>query len=176
MNKYTILIYALIVGAAVISSVYKKMKKASNQGNNQQKKPVSTYQQPKPNYQKPQSNQPKTLEDILKSLMDETKPPVVKAPEVHKQLVLSDKEPSKFTTLDESLAFEKIEKDYYAQDTELGFDNDKKDYDELTDHHVHGAGFDDMNNMIEAEEKGEWDNVDWRKAVISAEILRRPEW
>lgn len=176
MNKYTIIIYALIVGAAVISSVYKKMKKASNGGNNQQKKPVSNYQQPKQTYQQPKTTQPKTLDDIIKSLMQETQPPVVKTPEVHKKLVSTDEGPVKSTTPEDFTTLEKMEKTYYAQDTELSFDSEIEDYDELTDHHVHGVGFDNIKEEVMEEEKDEWADIDWRKAVISAEILRRPEY
>lgn len=176
MNKYYIYFYALIIAAAVISSVYKKFKKASSGGNNQQKKPVSSQQQPRQTYQQPKTTQPKTLEDILKSLMDETKPPVVKNPEVQKHLVSSDKEPVKSITSEDFTTLEKMEKTYYAQDTELGYNSEMEDYDELTDHHVHGVGFDNIKEELEVEETDEWADIDWRKAVISAEILKRPEY
>ncbi len=108
--------------------------------------------------------------------MNETKPPVVKTPEVNKQMVSPDNELVKSTTLEDQKTFEKMEASYYAQNTELAFQSELEDYDEIADHHVHGAGFDEIAEGVVEEEKGEWDDIDWRKAVISAEILRRPEY
>lgn len=174
MNKYTIIIYALIVGAAVLSSVIKKIRKTNNTNQN---KPTTNYNKPaNTTYQKPPTTQPKSLEDILQSLLNEQKPQQTYAPQVEDRMVTTDKTEYKSTTLEDETALQEVEKEYYAQDTELGFDNEIEDYDEMTDHHVHGAGFDKIEEVVEVEEDGEWADIDWRKAVISAEILKRPEY
>ncbi len=174
MNKYTIIIYALIVGAAVLSSVIKKIRKANNTNQN---KPNTNYNKPtNTTYQKPPNTQPKSLEDILQSLLNEQKPKQTYAPQVEDRMVTTDKTEFKSTTLEDEATLEEAEKEYYAQDTELSFDNEIEDYDEIADHHVHGAGFDQIEEVVEVEEEGEWADIDWRKAVISAEILKRPEY
>jgi hypothetical protein len=175
MNKSMILIWALIIGVAVISSVIKKLKKAANTGSSAQKKTVTNYNQPTTNtYQKPKHIQPKSLEDILDQLLNPHQTPVKKAVE---QKIEADKQPIKFTSLESSESLETIdEKKYYELDTELDYNKEMEDYDKPVDHHVHGAGFDPIKEETVVEEEGEWAHIDWRKAVISAEILRRPEY
>jgi hypothetical protein len=172
MNKYTIYIYAFIVGAAVLSSVVRRIRKA-NQGTTNQK-PVGklTTQQPP----KTGQTQPKSLEEILNTLLNENKPQVPQVPKVHEPQISSDKSLFKSPPLETDPALEEQERQYYAQDTELSFDNEIEDYDEIADHHVHGFGFDVVKEEEETENEEEWSDIDWRKAIVTAEILRRPQY
>ena len=173
MNKYTVYIYAIIVVIAVISSLYKKLKKSNTNVNNQ-KKPIP--KQTTTQYNKPQSTQPKSLEDILQTLLNEQKPQKINPPKVQEQKIFADKQPEKYTVTEDNKTLEKIEKEYYNYDTELDYKEETVDYDKPVDHHVHGFGFDDIKNEIEIEEENEWADIDWRKAIITAEILKRPEY
>jgi hypothetical protein len=171
MNKYTIYVYAFIVAAAVLSSVVKRIRKA-NQG--QANKPagnLTTPQPPKKDY-----TQSKSLEDILKTLLNEEKPLAPVIPKAQEPKISSDKSLFKSPPLETDVALEEQEKEYYAQDTELSFDNEIEDYDEIADHHVHGFGFDAVKAEEEVEEQDEWSDIDWRKAIVTAEILRRPQY
>jgi hypothetical protein len=167
MNKYTIIIYALIVGAAVLSSVLKKVRKAKGQsqgtGTGQQNKAPNT--------------QPKSLEDILQSLLNEQKGNNQPIPTPKTTEALDDNSEFKFNTSKEEASLEEIEEEkYYSFDTELKYDEEAEDYDQLADHHVHGKGFDAPVVVVEEEVTGEWADIDWKKAIVSAEILRRPEY
>jgi len=179
MDKTTILIYSLIVGVAVLSSVIKRIRKANNPPQNN-KKPLSTQQ--KTTYNKPQNTQPKSLEDILQTLLNEKKPENKPVQQTQKPLVVADNQPTKFTTLENTSTLENIDEDhyagedkYYGQDTELSFEKEANEFEIVKDHRVHGKGFDDV---VEegGEDASEWANIDWRKAVITAEILRRPQY
>ena len=173
MNRTTILIYALIVGVAVLSSVIKRIRKANNPPQHN-KKPVNT--QPKTTYNKPQHTKPKSLEDILQTLLNEQKPVTKPVKDTYKPPVVDDKPTVKSTTLEDGGSLETLEEEkYYGYDTELDYNDEDEDYDEMPDHHVHGAGFDAIEEKV-MEEESEWANMDWRKAVITAEILRRPEY
>lgn len=167
MNKYTIIIYALIVGAAVLSSVLKKVRRANSQGQGtgagQQKKAPNT--------------QPKSLEDFLQSLLNEQKGNNRPIPSPKTAESLDDNSEFKFNTPAEEASLEEIEEEkYYGYDSELSYDEETKDYDQLADHHVHGKGFDAPVVVVEEEVPGEWADIDWKKAIVSAEILRRPEY
>jgi hypothetical protein len=171
MSKYTIIIYAIIVGAAVLSSVLKKRKKAIGNVQVNREKPVTS------EFEKSKEAQPKTLEDILKGLLNEQKMVPANNPKPDQTLVHSDKQDYKSATFSDEGSLELMEEEkYYGYDTELSFDDETKDYDEVADHHVHGAGFDVVNQDLEDEEVGEWAEIDWKKAIVSAEILRRPDY
>ncbi len=162
----------MIVGVAVLSTVIKRIRKA-NQGNTQYKKPLNT--PPNTTYKSPQT-QPKSLEDILQSLLGEQKSVIKPVPETYKEPVNNDKSLVKSTPLEDGGSLETIEEEkYYSLDTELEYDEEEEDYDRVTDHHVHEAGFDNVEEVVVEEENG-WADIDWRKAVITAEILRRPEY
>ncbi len=177
MNKTTLIIWALILGAAIISSVLKKKKKPTNTGSSGQKKPLTNYNKPTTTtYNKPQTTQPKSLEDILQSLLGEQKPQKFYPPKVEEQKVFTDKEPEKYTSYEDTSTLEKAEKEYYSYDTELNYTEEVVDYDETSDHHVHGVGFDDIKEEVVEEQVSEWADIDWRKAIITAEILKRPEY
>jgi hypothetical protein len=173
LDNNLIVIYAIIIGVAVISTVIKRIRKANNQQQNYNK-PTSSQQ--KTNYNKPQSTQPKSLEDILKTLLNEQKPVTKPVQQTHKTPVTSDKPLVKSTQEETFTTLETIEEEkYYGYDTELKYDKEEEDYDKTIDHHVHGLGFDITEEKME-EEANEWGDVDWRKAVITAEILRRPQY
>ena len=92
-------------------------------------------------------------------------------------LSLDDNSEFKFNTPAEEASLEEIEEEkYYGYDSELSYDEETKDYDQLADHHVHGKGFDAPVVVVEEEVPGEWADIDWKKAIVSAEILRRPEY
>jgi hypothetical protein len=175
------LIWILIVAVAIISSVIKRINKASQSGSSNYKKPNQP--QHKTTYNKPQHTQPKSLEDILQNLLGEQKPVKKPVEQTHQPPVIADKQPTKFTTLEETTTLENIDQDhyvgedkYYDLDTELSYEEeDKKDFDYVKDHRLRGTGFNNTTQEIE-EEENEWSNIDWRKAVITAEILRRPEY
>jgi hypothetical protein len=179
--KTTMLIWILIVAVAIISSVIKRINKASQSGSSNYKKPNQP--QHKTTYNKPQHTQPKSLEDILQNLLGEQKPAKKQVEQTLQPPIIADKQPTKFTTLEETTTLENIDQDhykgedkYYGLDTELGYEEeDKKDFDYVKDHRVHRSGFDGGIKEI-TEEESEWSNIDWRKAVITAEILRRPEY
>jgi hypothetical protein len=173
LDNNLIIIYAIIIGVAVLSSVIKRIKKANNPQQNY-KKPVST--QTKTTYNKPKTTQPKSLEDILQTLLNEQKPVTKPVQQTHKEPVTSDKPPVKSTPGELFGSLETIEEEkYYGYDTELKYDKEVEDYDKMVDHHVHGPGFDITEEKVE-EEVNEWANIDWRKAVITAEILKRPQY
>lgn len=173
MGKYTYIFYFIIVAVAVISSVIKRLKKA----NNQQNQPQSPVQKSNTStYQPPVSKQPKSLEDILQTLLNEQKTIQKTNPTGYTDTVKSDKDPVKSTTLEDIESLESIEEEkYYGFDSELAYNKEEEDYDNSTDHRLHGKGF-DIEEVVEVEEEEVWANIDWRKAVISAEILRRPEY
>jgi hypothetical protein len=173
LDKTTIIIVALIIGFSVLSSVIKRIKKANTPQQNY-KKPVQNQQQT--TYNKPPQTQPKSLEDILKTLLNEQKPVTKPTQDTYKTPVNNDKPLVKSTPLEDGGTLETIEEEkYYGYDTELTYDKEEEDYDKMTDHRVHGAGFDLVEEKLE-EEEDEWANIDWRKAVITAEILRRPQY
>lgn len=177
MNNTTVVVYAVIVGVAVLSSILKKRKKANT--NTAPKKNVSFNQSTQIQYKKPASTQPKSLEDILQSLLGEQKIQKPVAPKMEEKLVFTDKEPNKYTTLEETEALDTLEKEevqYYGLDTELNYTEELVDYDKTTDHRLHGAGFDQIAENEEVEEESEWAVIDWRKAIITAEILKRPQY
>jgi len=161
------------VAVAVISSVVKRMKKANNQqsqNNKQVNKPMGDP------YRKPSTTQPKSLEDILQTLLNEQKPTQKTPPPVYQETFKADKELVNSTTLETTESLESIEEEkYYGFDSELAYDNEEVDFDKIVDHRNHGKGF-DLESIAEIEEESEWTNVDWKKAVITAEILRRPEY
>ncbi len=174
MDKYTYIIYFLIVAVAVIASIVKRIRKANSNSVNQQKQFQKPVQQT--TYQKPHSTQPKSLEDILQSLLNEQKGTQKTVPPPIQEPVKSDKGLVKSTTLETTETLENIEEEkYYGYDTELAYDEETEDYDLVQDHRNHSKGFD--NEQIETEQEvGEWADIDWRKAVITAEILKRPEY
>ncbi len=181
MNKTTLIIYGIIVGVAILSSILKKKKKTGNTYQNQQKKTfTNTNQQTTTQqYKKPATTQPKSLEDILQSLLGEQKTQPTFQPKQEEKMVFTDKDPKKYTTLEEVESYEELEKEetqYYSYDTELDYKEEIVDYDKTTDHRVHGAGFDDIMEEVQVEEVSEWQDIDWRKAIITAEILKRPEY
>lgn len=175
MNKTTIVIYAVIVGFAILSSVLKKRKKAAGTGNQPRNQTSGTKPQPKA-YQQPNKTQPKSLEDILQSLLNEQKP-VKPEPKKEEQPTLEQESyENKYQPLETEFSDTFNEGEYYSYDTELEYDEEMEDYDNLEDHHLHGKGFDEPFDQEVVEEKGEWEDIDWRKAVITAEILKRPEY
>lgn len=177
MNNTTVIVYAVIVGVAILSSILKKRKKAGT--NMPPKKNVGFNQTSQTQYKKPAPTQPKTLEDILQNLLGEQKIQKPITPKIEEKLVFTDKEPNKYTTLEDVEALDKLEKEevqYYEMDTELNYTEEMVDYDKTTDHRLHGAGFDQISEVQEVEVESEWANIDWRKAIITAEILKRPEY
>ena len=177
MNKYTIIIYVIIVGVAILSSIIKKAKKTGTTNNNIPKKTSVNYNQPTTStYKKPATTQPKSLEDILQSLLNEQKPQKTVAPKVEEKMVLTDKQPQKFTTLDESQSLEKEEVQFFSSDEEYNYTDEMVEYDKTTDHRVHGGVFGELKIEEQVEVESEWANIDWRKAIITAEILKRPNY
>lgn len=175
MNKTTIIIYAVIVGFAILSSVLKKRKKAGA-GTQQPNKSFKAGNQSTGTYQQPKQTQPRSLEDILQSLLNEQNPVKTTPREVEETTTYSDNLEEKFKSLEDPVSLESEEKEYYSYDTELEYDEETEDYDRLADHHVHGKGFDEEFEPVEVEERDEWEEIDWRKAVVTAEILKRPEY
>lgn len=192
MNKYTIIIYAIIVGAAILSSILKKRKKSGTANNTGPKKIITNYNQPTTSiYKKPSTTQPKTLEDILQNLLNGPTPQKVVQPKVEEKMpdrtlhsdgVFTDKQPQKYTTLEDVESLESLEEldkqevEYYNNDKELEYKDEMVDYDKTTDHRVHGAGFEDIKFDEPPEVESEWSNIDWRKAIITAEILKRHKY
>jgi len=184
MSKYTIIFYAIIVGVAILSSLLKKSKKKQNQQKTQyQPKPKTNYQPP---VQKtytppppPTSTQPKSLEDILEGLLKQQNTPVVPPPQKVENTMVSDKKEILSPPSVENASLEEVnEEKYYGFDTELEYDEEVEDYDRVEDHHVHGKGFDNIEEVLAEPEEpaGEFAEIDWRKAVITAEILKRPNY
>lgn len=164
----------------MLSSVIKRIRKANNPPQNYKKPPVNT--QPKTTYNKPQHTQPKSLEDILQTLLGEQKQVTKPVQQTQVPPIVADKQQTKFTTLEETTTLENIDQDhyvgedkYYGLDTELSYEKEADDFDIIQDHRLHGAGFDKIEEPV-VEEEDEWANIDWRKAVITAEILRRPQY
>lgn len=174
MGKYTYIFYFIIVAIAIISSVVKRLKK----GNAQQNQSKIPAQKSSTNTNKsPGSQQPKSLEDILQSLLNEQKTTQKANPTGYMDTVKSDKEPVKSTTLEDAESLESIEEEkYYSFDSELAYNNEEEDYDNSADHRLHGKGFDIEEVEEVGEEQEDWSDIDWRKAVITAEVLRRPEY
>lgn len=182
MNKTTIIIYAIIVGVAILSSILKKRKKSETTTNTGPKKIITnpdSYRDNQPTtsaYKKPPATQPKSLEDILQNLLGGQQRVKTFAPEAEEEMVFPDKQPQKYTTLEGPESLEKQKVEYYNYNTELEYKDEMVDYDKTTDHHVHGLGFDEIKEEVVVEVESEWANIDWRKAVITAEILKRPEY
>lgn len=182
MNDYMVYVYIIIVAIAVISSFYKKFKQKSKTNTfNQNKQTTSqtTTQYNKPQstpYNKPQSTQPKSLEDILQTILNGNNPQKVYTPKVEAKKEFADKPLITLTPPEDSQSLEKAEKDYYGYDTELEYNKETEDYDKTTDHRLHGVGFDNIKEEPILEEESEWASMDWQKAIITAEILKRPEY
>ena len=188
MSKTTIIIYAVIVGFAILSSLLKKKKKPLNKpGGTIQpptpvnyNKPTVTTQNPTPvNYNKPASSQPKSLEELLQSILNEQKPQKTIPSPIKQPLVLPDKTENKSQTLVGNDSFNEAITSSLDADTELLYKNEMQDYDDNADHHVHGEGFDKeflLGKDQPAIEENEWIEMDWKKAIIASEILRRPQY
>lgn len=174
MNDNMVYIYLIIVAIAVISSLYKKFKQKGNTNTYNPKK--QTPSQTTTQYNKPQSTQPKSLEEILQTLLNGNIPPKSYTPKVEYKEEFTDKPLVKLTTPEDSPSLEKAEKDYYGYDTELEYNKETEDYDKTTDHRLHGVGFDNINEEPILEAESEWASMDWQKAIITAEILKRPEY
>jgi len=164
MEKLQILIYLAVGVFAIVYSIYKNQGKQKSQQKNQSQ---NTYKKPV-NHQvnKNKGNQPKSIEDIINTLLNDSKDTVGK--EVKREPVVEQ------TYTDESsLELQSQEAQYYAQDTELKFNNETVDYDIENDHRM-------LENTeigsVQVEKESDWVKTDWGKAVILAEVLQRPKY
>lgn len=173
MDK-SILIYVLIVGFAILSSIIRRNKQKAQRRNYKKPQPrVQTTQKPKP---KP-SNQ--SLDDLLETILGQ--PTKTTQPQKKQNTDYADNKRKK----SEPMVHENMYKDEEAAeiadelkyDTELEYDSEMEDYDLMEDHHVHGELFDNPKEFYKSrEEYNEWRDTDWRKAIIASEILKRPEY
>jgi|GEM_PF-6841716 len=155
MKDISTLIYIAIIVISIFGGLLGKKKKSSQPGQPANRKP-----------------QKKTLEDIIREITGETETPRPQQPAPVVQAPSPKAEPSSYYSMKSSL------EDITEENTEV-YVEDSEDVlamDDVADHHVHGKGFDQPRESPLAEVEQRFEIQDWRKAIIVAEILKRPEY